>query len=229
MSEIISWPSDLIREIYVKSVDGGFRQDILEMILEAYETLKNDHYRSSTILAGETLFRANCEYILWYAKTSGAFEYRNKKKNISLQGDDVTSDFKAAQLLLDNLDIYHSIKALRKLNLINDKTYWDMQALRYLRNQMVHHSDTPRLDPYDEPITTREELEEALSSFDIPLKWRKHQFEIEVDGQKKQYIVDQERLEIDIEQNRSALSIPLSLLFSSMKYVYQQISPALFS
>jgi len=221
VDEMIPWPKELIIEIYQKSIDGGFRSDILQMMLETYETLENGYYRSSVILAGETLFRANCEFILWYTKISGSFEYNQ----ISLRGDDISTNFKAAELLLDNLDINHSIAALKRAKLITDEIFLDMHALRNLRNRMVHSSKMPRLDPYDQPITTREELEEALSNPDIPLQWRKHQFQIKIDGEEIQYIVDQAKLGIDIEKKRQSSSIAIALLFSSMKFIYDQISP----
>lgn len=228
----IQWEGQLVMEIYQKGISGGFRNSIAEMSLEAYNTFVAGYNHSPIILSGETLHRLNCEYILHHTKSVEKVQYKKGSKPIFiLHSTDVSGDYKASDLLLDTLTLYDTIILLKDHGLISEELALDMHALRYLRNRVVHTSRPPRLNPHNPTIElsgqdTYEIVELRATGNQIPLRYRQHKFAINVSGRKIDYIVDQEKLCIEVEKiepQRRIVVVSLALLFSSMKYINNKL------
>lgn len=227
-SEAIRWDGKVVAAIYAKGIKGGFKDDIVEMTTEAYNSYLAGYRRSPIIMSGEVLQRLNCEFILQYSQVHGIIEYRKRGKVAwVLKGSDVGPDFRAAKRLTDELTLCDTISILESFGIFDKETLLDMHALRHIRNSAVHSLLLPRLDPYNPPQQLSideiaEIIDASLQNALLPLEYRQHKFSITIHGQETEYIVNQERLGVDlekIESQRWITAIALALLFSTMRNV----------
>jgi len=222
--ERIEWPGQLVEDIYKKGIVGGLRDSIIELTAEAYQAFLADFLHSPVILSGEALHRLNCEYILQYGQAGG--EISLKKSTFVLQSTQILDDFNAALQLIDNLTLFDTIVFLEEQSLIDQELVYDMHALRYLRNNAVHSSRKPRFDSY--PSTARFDMKEivttALLGKVLSFEFRKHKMIIHGPRQAFEYVIDQEKLGIELgrvrAEQRSAI-VALALLFAIMKRIEQ--------
>lgn len=212
---------DALVHVYLRGMAGGFRDLVLEMALEAEKALVADCYRASILLSAETVHRINCELILQYAKWAKAVEFKPRKgKPTRLHAGNIHPDYEAAIFLLEESTIAESIKLLRENDLIDDETFWDMQALRFLRNSVVHRFLLPIINWHDPPaaneLSIRELMQYGLRKQRLPRKYVGFRFKIKVGDKELEYVVDQEKLDIDIEPLRAEQKyavIALALLY----------------
>ncbi|BBB48288.1 hypothetical protein [Pelolinea submarina] len=229
----------VLSELYQKGIDGGFRQDIVEMAIEAYEIYKDKDrlWRTPIILSGEALHRLLFEVILQYININGNFPF-NKTKKVSLTKEDFSS-YKAAQILNDEncLSLNTSINSLYKLGLIDEITYYDMHALRNLRNKAVHGLIMPFLseEKYKKILSTSDIHELVRLNFENNpkdllfenyQKYQNYKFRILTEKGKDLYVIEQDRLKIDIENipsEKRLSAISISLLFAIIKYINSKL------
>lgn len=221
MADAITWNGKVVVSLYEKGIDGGFKSDIAEMASDAYQLYLKGYIRPSTIMSGEALFRLNCEFILQYAKFFGLAQVGKW----ICQASNISGDFNAAQDIMDSLTLNKTIEFINNTKLFDQQTTLDMHLLRYIRNSAVHKLLLTRIDLYNPPQQiSKEELEEiikiTLDNKPIPLKYRQHKIMIQIGKKKLDYMIDQERLDIEmenIEPDRRISALALGLLFSSMK------------
>jgi hypothetical protein len=217
-----------LSEVYIKGLPGGFRDEIVEMTFESKKAFEAECYRATIILAAEALQRVNCELILQYAKSKGGLSMKlSKNKSVNFEIVSIEDSFNAIDMLTDEMTFCDTIYILRQLGLISHQVTLDMHALRNLRNHLVHSrfSSLHLLDYTPPNGISLEEVEEILSARDgLPLKYCKYRFPIEVNKESIEYVVDQEKLNINIEKQdyeKQFAIIALGILF----YCMQQLSP----
>ena len=226
MDGFLNWDGETLLDIYQKGIAGGFKDSIVELTIEAYQSLKSGFRLSPIILSGEALHRLNCEIILQYAKCFGSIEY--KKNRFLLLGKKVAGDFNAAFDLLDDQSLCSTIYILKSNNIIKEDTFIEMHALRNLRNCAVHKLLLPRIDSHDlNTSLSSEEIRDFIFRLSkgerLPLKYRQFKFKFEIKkGEKQIYIIDQEKLRIEIKNINSKLwisTISLAILLSIFRDV----------
>ena len=222
-----------LAHVYLRGMAGGFRDLVLEMAQEAEQALIADCYRASILMSAETVHRINCELILQYGRRVKPVQLkpRRSKELISLDANNIRADYEAAFFLLRELTIAESIKILQENRLVDDQTIFDMQALRFLRNSAVHRFLLPIINWHDPPtikdLSIHDIVQYALKKEFLPRQFVGFRFKIEVGDQELEYIVDQERLDIDIEALESEQQYPviaLALLHSSARTLAQKMA-----
>lgn len=216
----IKFDFKVLADLYIQRLPIGFREQVVDMAFETKRTLLAGCKRSAIILSAETLFRVNCELILQTVRTSPrTISYKVSRKNIVL--DKATNGTE----LLDTLTFHHSINLLRQESLVDDQTWIDMHALKYLRNQVVHGT-YPALVYYDPPSTITSE-EEFAQMFTTELPPQQFLFSFKVDDRKINCVVDQDKREIfldDLSLDWKLSVIAVSLMLSCIKEVVEKFS-----
>jgi hypothetical protein len=230
--EAIKWDGLLVFDIYKKGIEGGLTTDIMEMTIEAFRSYNDGYRRTPIIISGEVLHRLNCECILQFTKTHGEIQYyvneNGVKRLVNLKSSEILGDYKAAEQLIKDFSLCETINYLQNKGVFKGNIIMDMHALRYIRNSAVHSLIQPRLTPHNKPSSLSREkiLEIILSEIDdgqLPLEDRQYKFTIEIRKNKwVEYIVDQERLGIEVEKvepKRWMSTVSLAVLFSIMREI----------
>lgn len=183
-----------IGQFYSASVSQAFIHDIIELTTEVYQSLAAKCRRAPILMAGEGLFRANCELILHATLTKGVFVFQGQRRRIEFLAAEVSSEDISQEMKLSD-----TIAALHQNRLIDEDTMSDMNILRLLRNKAVH-GELPGLLSKDPPstITTDEELDDLIEGR-RPLPPRDYFFFLEIDGREVKYAVDRIKLDIDLD------------------------------
>jgi len=194
-----------IGQFYQGLSTQAFIHDLVELTEEMYRSLEAGCRRAPIILAGEGLFRVNCELILHITLQRGRFSFRKHGIDTVFLREEVTKRAVAQKLLL-----VETMEALYQNKVLDSVTKDRMDFLRHLRNKAVH-GDLPGLLSQDSPSTVQSLAEvEAIMTGQQPLPQRSYFLFMEVHGKEEKYIIDQAALDINLDAvERYQMRLPI--------------------
>jgi hypothetical protein len=228
MKNQIEWPYHLFEAFTKVPHLGGLQEEILDLTKESFEGLKYGLNRSSVIVAGEALQRLNCALLTSHIIVMTDIGQKVAHKKIDKLHLENLGDFDIAQKLRGRISLDDSILILRDFELIDTELSENMEILRYLRNETTH-ARPPGIHSYDLPLDSLGlNIEDVLNipTGLEPLSWQRYRFVINTATEDKVFIINPEKLMIDLrdlEFNKIAPTISLGILFMSIKNMVEKV------
>lgn len=141
--KVLPWNGEVVVDFYIKAHPSFlYREQLLEMLLEAHRAYLAGCPRASIIMAGEALLRVVYDRLAELTIKQGKTEAKVRGKVIAFE--DTESLFKMA----DSLTFCDALKMLKRYSVYPEELIDQMFAVKDLRNSAAH-SNLPLLDYWD--------------------------------------------------------------------------------